>query len=195
MPTHRLASSSLLLRVCIPLLLAAALLIPGCSGMFSGASEYEQAKQVEDEFAAKIAAAGGSAVRKGGRRGGFEANGWIIDLSGDTVTDGLIDAIIAKVKEGHNDVFELNFNGSTITNEQLAKLDEGTVLRKVFVLDLSNTGITDAGIDKLENVHVLEDLRVTGTKVSREAATRLGERKVKHPQTPKPFQVPPKITL
>lgn len=179
---------------CIAAIVMLAILSAGCSGI-SSTSEYEQVKQVEASFADRIAAAGGTA-RKEGRSlviGKVEGTGWFIDLSGDTITDDLIDAIITAYQS--NPVFELNLRGSTITNEQLAKLDAGKVLQKVFILDLCDTAITDGGLDKCENVHCLQELRLTGSKATLDGAKRLGERKVKHASTPKMFRTAPKLQL
>ena len=64
-----------------------------------------------------------------------------------------------------------------------------------FILDLSNTGITDAGLDKCQNVHVLTELRLKGSKATKAGAKRLGDRKIAHKSTPKMFQQQPKTDL
>ncbi|MBL8849937.1 MAG: hypothetical protein JNG89_09640 [Planctomycetaceae bacterium] len=181
-------------RYTCPGILGIILLAAGCNGP-SAEGEYEQSKQVDQGFADQIAAAGGSAKKEGRAlvQGKYEGNGWFIDLSGDTITDELVDLIVAnRVKDP---VFELNLSGSTVTDEQLGKLDAGKVLQQVFILDLTNTGITDAGLDKCQNVHTLSELKIKGSKVTKEGADRLADRKIKHPATPGPFKQKPKVDL
>lgn len=171
----------------------ALLLLSGCSGVFSSPSEYEQAKQQEQSFADTIAAAGGTAKKEGRAKKGFQAAGWLIDLNGAQVTDELVDDIIeARKKEP---IFQLDLSKSTITDDQLAKLDAGKVLQQCFVLDLSETAVTDSGLDQLKNVHCLEQLRLKGSQATAAGAKRLGQRKVSHPETPKPFKTPPKVEI
>jgi hypothetical protein len=167
-------------------LLMLALPAAGCTGGMSGTSEYEQSVQVERSFADQIAAAGGTAKKEGRSlvQGKIEGVGWFIDLSGDTVSDDLIDSIIETRKQDM--FFLLNLSGSTITDEQLTKLDAGKVLEYVYTLDLTDTGITDAGLDTCSHLYILTDLKIRGSKITREGAERLGERKLKDPLTP-PF--------
>jgi len=170
------------------------LVISGCLGG-SSTSEFEQLQQVEQGFADEVAAAGGTAKKEGRSlvQGKFEGAGWFIDLSGDTISDDLVDTIIAA--RVSDPVFDLNLSGSTITDEQLAKFDAGKVLQQVFILNLSDTGITDAGLDKCENVHTLSEFNIRGSKITKEGAQRLGERKIKHASTPGPFKKQPKLEM
>lgn len=165
----------------------------GCSGMFSGQSEYEQVKQVEQQFSDLIAEAGGTATKEGRAMHGFQAAGWMIDLSGSTVSGELIDAIIETAQK--DPVFKLDLSKSTVTDDQLARLDSGKALQKTFVLDLSDTAITDAGLDQISNAHCIGELKLKGSRATEQAAKRLGERKVASPLTPKPLKTPPKIEI
>lgn len=169
------------------------LLLPGCSGIFSGPSEYEQAQRVEQGFSDVISAAGGAASKEGRSMHGFEDAGWFIDLSNGTITDELISAIVEAAQA--DPVFDLNLSGSNITDDQLAALDEGKALQKVFILDLSNTAISDSGLDRVTNVHCLDELKLTGANATAAGAQRLGERKVAHEQTPDPFKTQPDVEI
>ena len=188
-------SSVVYFRLCCCFLLVA--IEGGCSS-YSGKSEYEQFKEKQSSLVDPIVAAGGTAKKEGRALsavpGAMQGDGWFIDLHGATITDEVIDSII-KIRKDDGMVFDLNLNGSTITDAQLAKLAEGNVLGTVFILNLGGTGITDAGLDKIENVFCMMELILSNSKATMAGAKRLGERKVKNPQTPKVFQTPPKITL
>jgi hypothetical protein len=41
----------------------------------------------------------------------------------------------------------------------------------------------------------LKDFKIRGSKITREGAQRLGERKIKHPSTPAPFKKQPAVEL
>ncbi|MFO1091849.1 MAG: hypothetical protein U0992_00855 [Planctomycetaceae bacterium] len=176
------------------LLGALAFLLAGCSGS-SGSSEYEQFKQKEAGLADAIVAAGGTA-KKEGRSLGFgkpEGVGWFIDLHGATISEEAIESIV-NMRNKDALVFDLNLSGSTITDAQLAKLEEGKVLETVFKLDLSKTAITDAGLDQIDPVHYLMELNVKDSQATKDGTKRLGERKVKDPKTPAIFRNLPKVT-
>lgn len=166
--------------------------LSGC-GMFEGKSEYEQLQDKYRSFSDLIADYGGSAKREQGSRGGFSMTGWFIDLSGAELTENLIDSMIERAK--HDPVFDLNLSNSTITDEQLARLDEGNVLQKCFFLDLSGTAITDAGLDACSNFYVIHELNVTGTELTPEAIERLGDKQLAKEQVPKDLKTRPEVTM
>jgi hypothetical protein len=169
------------------------LLFAGCSTFFQGESEYEQVKRKEGAFAEEISKVGGSATKEGKAMHGLTAAGWLIDLSKAQITNELLDQIIAAAQT--DPVLQLKLAGSTITDEQLAKLDQGNVLQKTVVLDLSNTGITDAGLDKLSNHYIVSELKLKGSRVTSAAAKRLGDRQIANPQTPRPFKKQPRVEI
>ena len=175
----------------ILLFLSLALGVCGCG--YSGPSEYEQYKQKLQGFSDLIVAAGGTASKEGKSMHGFKMTGWLINLSGATITDEIIDQLIFIAKE--DPVFQLNFSKSKITDEQLAKLDAGKVLQKTYEMDLSETAITDAGLDRLSNIHILGELKLKGSGATAEGAKRLGERKIASPQTPAPFRTQPNLDI
>ncbi len=166
--------------------------VSGCNS-YSGPSEYDKFKQSQQSFIDQIAAAGGTASKEGKSLHGFQMTGWLIDLTNAQLTDKMIDTLIEVAKE--DPVFQLNLSKSNITNEQLAKLDAGKVLQKMVDLDLSNTAITDAGLDQLSNLHCLMDLNLKGTAATSAGAKRLGDRKISHVSTPAPFKKQPKVKI
>jgi hypothetical protein len=143
-----------------------------------------------------VAAAGGTAELKPFSmpgRPGLVQEGWSVSLSGAQITDDLIDAIHAMADKKF--VLKIDLSKSTVTDKQLAALDEHMVLRGTVMLDLSDTAITDAGIDQVEHVHALSELNLTGTRVTKEAVDRLKKRQSTSPDTPPPFRKGPKVTM
>lgn len=168
------------------------LLTAGCGG-YTGPSDYQKLKMQEQGFSGVIAAAGGTAKKEGGSMNGFQMTGWQIDLAGGEVTDEIIDAII---EVGQFDpVFLLNFSGTSITDDQLVKLDTNRILQKTIELDLSNTSITDAGLDRLSNYYCITKLNLKGSKATRAGAKRLGDRMIADPITPMPFKKQPQLEI
>lgn len=166
-------------------------LMCGCG--YTGPSEYEKFKQKEQGFISLISAAGGSAVKEGKTMHGFQMTGWLIDLSNAEITDNVITKIIDVAQD--DPVFQLNFSGSSLSDDQLADLDAGTVLQKTVDLNLSGTKITDAGLDRVSNLCCLTTLNLKGSTATAEGAKRLGARKIANPQTPPPFKKQPDLTI
>lgn len=164
----------------------------GC-GLMSGPSEYEKFKQRESTFEGLISNAGGSARKEGKSMYGFHMVGWMIDLSGATLSEKLITEMIEVAQ--NDPVFDLNLSNTSITDEQLAELDAGNVLQKTVILNLSQTPITDAGLDSLSNFYCLMSLNLKGSKATQEGARRMGEKKIANPQTPAPFKTQPKLEI
>jgi hypothetical protein len=163
----------------------------GCG--YSGPSEFRQLQQKLDSFADVIRSAGGEATKEGKSMHGYQMAGWLIDLSGATITDDLIDHIIVIGKS--DPVFQLNLSNTNITDEQLAKLDSGNVLQKMVDLDLSNTTISNSGLEQLSNFYCLTTLNLKGSKATAAAAKRLGEKQISNKNTPAPFKKQPKLTI
>lgn len=169
-----------------------AIILSGCGG-YNGPSEYDKLKQKEQGFAGIIAAAGGSAVKEGKAMHGFQMTGWSIDLANADINETLIAKIIEVAQ--NDPVFQLNFSGSNITNEQLEELDSGSVLQKTVDLNLSKTSITDAGLDTLNNLFCLTTLNLKESGATAAGAKRLGDRKIANPTTPAPFKKQPQLTI
>jgi hypothetical protein len=84
---------------------------------------------------------------------------WSVDLSGAKVSDETIERL---QKIGH--VSELNLSGSTVTDDHLAKIDEFSGV--IQTIDLSNTGITDAGVGAMKRFTTLRVLKIKDTPVT-----------------------------
>lgn len=169
-----------------------AISLAGCGG-YSGTSEFEKFEKKNQSLSDVFTAAGGSAKREGKTLHGYQMAGWMIDLSKAEITDQLLDHMITIAKD--DPVFQLNLSGSKITDDQLVKLDEGKVLQKTVDMDLSNTAITDAGLDKIANMYCITTLNLKGSKATMEGARRLGARKIANPTTPAPFKKQPEVKI
>ncbi len=76
----------------------------------------------------------------------------------------ITDQVIEKLKPLER-ISELNLSRSTITDDQLAKLNEAFLLGYTIKLNLSHTPITGAGLDALTNtLGGLTDLNLAGTR-------------------------------
>ena len=103
---------------------------------------------------------------------------WVVDLRGLNVTDDLL----RRVKDLGN-VAELDLGRSTVTDGQLGLIKELGLQVLLTRLDLSQTGVTDAGLDRLDGFIFLANLDLTGTKVTRAAADRLKQRVANDPKS------------
>lgn len=168
-------------------------LLTGCGAFSSGKSEVQKFEDHQQALNKSIVAAGGKAELKEQSMAGFTVNGWSIDLSGAKVTDALLDKIIEMAVV--HPILELNLSKTAITDSQLGKLDKGRIFIKLVNLDLSDTKITDDGLDQINFVIALTNLNLKGSKATNEGAARLGERKVKNPQTPEVIKKPPEVTI
>jgi hypothetical protein len=103
-------------------------------------------------------------------------NGYVVDLSGARLTD----ETFAKLKELQR-VTELDLSKSSITDAQMDKVNEIALV--LLRLDLSNTAVTDAGLAKLTKLNRCLNLKLAGTKVTKEAVERFKEQHAKRPNT------------
>lgn len=149
-------------------------IVPGC-GPRGGPSDFEIAQKKKDDTASAIRELGGevTAVQHPGL-----GDGWAVKLRGMQINDD----VFAQLK-GLKRVAELDLSKSTITDDQLARLNEHEVGVMIVKLDLSHTAVTDAGIDTLK-LGLLSYLKLTGTKVSDAAAHRLKKHRASDPRLP-----------
>jgi hypothetical protein len=135
------------------LLLTAA---PGCQ-RGDGLSDYERAQKPTQDAAAALRDMGGSVTMVRYPQG----DGWAVALPGAQITDGMFGHLKALRR-----VAELDLSRSTVTDDQMALLNEQDVGTLLVKLDLSHTAVTDAGLEKLTNLYVLFELNLVGTKVT-----------------------------
>jgi hypothetical protein len=155
--------------------LAAALLtICGCGMFGGGVSDFERQRQSQEGCIELLKEQGAKFEQKTYTQG----VAWAIDLSGMDITDQTLE-LLGKVGR----ITELNFTGSSISDDQLAELNDNVevtaVLRK---LDLSKTGITDAGIAAMTKYGFLADLNLTGTEVTAAAIDSFKKARTENPE-------------
>lgn len=154
-------------------------LLAGCKG--DGLSDYDRMKKGQQDAADSLRAAGAKLREVPHPQG----DSWAVGLSGLTITDELLVRL-----KGLGRITELDLSKSTITDDHMARLNEveiGSVLRK---LDLSNTAVTDAGLDNLTNLMILGDLNLSGTKVTAAGVERFRKRRQEDSRIMAMFKTP-----
>ena len=142
-------------RAALLVALATAISLPGCGG--SGESEVDRQKRVQGQAVGSLSAAGAKTTQKKYPQG----DAWAVDLSGATVSE----AVIADLKRLGR-ITELDLSKSTITDVELPALNEPSVCGLILKLNLSQTAVSDAGLEKLTNLILLQELNLKGTKVT-----------------------------
>lgn len=157
-------------------------LAAGCSPAYDGVSESDKLEMARTAGAGAAKAAGVKMTQKD-----YPPHGkaWLVDMSKMTVTDDLL----RQVKSAGY-VSELNLSGSTLTDEQLGLINEIGLADNVLKFDLSNTGITDAGFEKLTRMALLSDMNLTGTKVTRAAVDQFLNARKANPNVNAMFKKP-----
>jgi hypothetical protein len=138
-------------------ILAAVVFTPAGCGVSGGPSDYDRMVQAEQASAGTLAAAGAKTQKKSYPVG----TGWVVDMTGVTVTDDLL----RQLKQ-LGSIAELDLKKSTVTDAHLALMNELGLHVLLFKLDLSHTAVTDAGLEKLNGNVFLGELNLTGTKVT-----------------------------
>jgi hypothetical protein len=93
--------------------------------------------------------------------------GWVLNLSGKPISDDVFDRM-----QRLGNVTDLDLSKTNLTDEQMARLADPAVGGILVNLDVSNTAVTDAGLEKLTNLRFLKSLNLTGTKVTPAAVER-----------------------
>jgi hypothetical protein len=155
--------------------LAGALALTGCQKS-DGISDYERNKQAAQNLLDGIKAQGAKLEKRRYPQG----EAWVVDLTGATITDDLVTQLS---KIGF--ISEMHLGKSTVTDAHLAHMNELKILTYVLKFDLSQTAVTDAGLDSLTyTLGGLSDLNLAGTKVTQAAVDRLKQRRQADPHVP-----------
>jgi hypothetical protein len=138
--------------------LAAVVFAPAGCGANGGPSDYDRMVAARQGAADSAASQGAKYTLKKYPLG----EAYAVSLKGMTVTDDLLRQIQTMGK-----VSELDLSGSTVTDDQLGLISDTGLGAFLFKLDLSNTGVTDAGIAKLGGGGLfLAEVNLVGTKVT-----------------------------
>jgi hypothetical protein len=120
--------------------------LPGCQG--DGLSEYQREQNKQEERMSALRAQGVEVTEKNYRPHG---KGYVVNLSGAQLTDDTF----RKLKDLQR-ITELDLSKSSLADEQMDRLNEVAYL--LVKLDLSNTPVTDTGLEKLTNLNLCFNL-------------------------------------
>lgn len=149
-----------------------ALATTGGCGNSSGLSHIEQVK-LNRQIAADALQAKGATAREHRYPQG---DAWIVDLSGKTVDDEVIEHLQAL-----GQIAELDVSGSTIGDTQMQALAAMEASGTLIKLNISNTQVSDAGLLALSKLHLLFDINVKGSKVTAGGIEQYRTQRPKHP--------------
>lgn len=153
--------------VLLTLLLLAALL--GCEK--HGLSDYEREQKKKEEVLSSLREQGGTVTTKSYPRHG---TGYVVDLKGAHLNDRTF-----QILKDLQRVTELDLSKSSITDEQMDQLNQ--VAFVLLKLNLSDTKVTDAGLDKLTNLKMCFDLDLAGTQVTPAGVERFKQQHARRP--------------
>jgi hypothetical protein len=129
--------------------------MPGGGRGQTGPSDYQLSVEAAKDAADALSSQGGRVKEMHYPQG----NAWAVNLSGLTLTNKLLEDVQALGK-----ITELDLSKSTVTDDQLDFMSKLGLTAMLLKLDLSNTGVSDAGLEKLENMMLLTQLNLVGTK-------------------------------
>lgn len=138
------------------------LAIVGCGPNSGSAPSLQDLREIHTNAVKAIESKQGTVEEKKYAPG----NGYAVSLKNAEIDDDDI-AVLHAI----NGLAELDLSGSTITDEQLAALvapdaDGGCPVPVLFKLDLSGTPITDNGLRELQALRWLAELNVKGSQVT-----------------------------
>ena len=162
-------------------LLAGSVSLSGCGFGSSGPSNYEKMVNAQENAQATLIERGGNVAKKQYPPG----EAYQVDLSGMQIDDELLTALTAVPK-----IAELNFSGSTITDEQFASIATRDKLGYLYVLNVSDTAISDKGLMEASELGVLANINAKGSKI-----TPAGVNKFRKAQPQLPFGLKLKVEL
>jgi hypothetical protein len=161
------------IRRAVILCAALAVIVPACSKPYDGVSDADREMQAKQAATEAAKSSGLKMTEKTYPQG----KGWVVGMKGMTVTE---DHFKQLKDAGH--VAELDLSKSTITDELLGRMRELGAAATLYKLDLSDTAVTDAGLQKLEGLPFLIVLNVRGTKVTQAGADRYKASRKGNPQ-------------
>ena len=137
--------------------------IPTGSHGQSGPSDFDLAQQARQKAVDLLSTKGARVTEKTYPIG----KAYAVNLSGQTITPDLLDQLKAL---GH--VSELDLSKSTVTDDHLGKMSQLGLTNTMAVLDLSNTGVSDEGLNRLENMIFLLRMNLAGSKCTKAGADK-----------------------
>jgi Leucine Rich repeat len=160
------------------------LFLAGC-GKKNSVGDYDRMMQGRENAADALRSQGAKVEQKQYPLG----QAWVVDLRGQTIDEDLLRQVKAL-----GVVAELDLSKSTVTDDHLGLLTELGIPTMLVKFDLSSTGITDAGLDRLKYLAVLKELNLAGTKVTPAGVDRFKQKRQSDPSV-RPFAKNPTIRL
>jgi hypothetical protein len=145
---------------------------PGGSHGQAGDSDFAKTRKAQTETMDALSSQGGRVKEKTYPIG----KAFIVDLSGMTISDKLLNQV-----KSLGNISELNLSKSTVTDEDLDKMAKLGLLTLVNKFDLSNTAVTDAGLEKCQNMIFLGQMNLVGTKCTAAGVTRFKRAREQQP--------------
>ncbi len=145
--------------------------LSGCKG--DGLTDYEREQKKKEENVNSLHNQGAKISEK---RYPPHGTGYVVDLSGAQLSD----SIFQKLKDLKR-VAELDLSKSSLTDDQMGQLNDVAYL--LVKLDLRNTAVTDAGLEKLTNLNVCFNLYLAGTKVTQAGVENFKKQRLARPST------------
>jgi hypothetical protein len=153
--------------------LGAAMFAPAGCGRGGGPSDADRLEEAKKTAADSAAAKGAKFTLKHYAVG----DAYSVDLTGMAITDDLLRQVHHTGK-----VSELLMSRSTVTDDHLGLMHELGLDAFVVKLDLSHTGITDAGLEKMGGGGlVLSEVNLIGTKVTSAGVEAFKKRRQANP--------------
>jgi hypothetical protein len=152
-------------------LLAGLLALAGC-GKRDGLSDYERKQQSIQKSSDDLATLGAKIETRSYPQGQAKA----VTLTGVEVNE----SVMRQIKSLGN-ISELNLSKTSFNDSLVPLVNELDLFALCLKLDLSHTGLTDEGFQKLQNLRLLGQMNLTGTKVTREAVQTFKQKRLNDP--------------
>jgi len=136
--------------------------LSGC-GPKDGLSDYDRKMQGIQDTVEALKSQGAKLEKRHYQLG----EAWVVDLNGMEITDDLL-----KKVRGLGHIAELNLSKSTFGDDHMDLFQSLTLGGVAVKLDFSQTALSDAGFEKLDSPRFLQELNLTGTKVTAAAVER-----------------------
>lgn len=150
---------------CVRLLACAVLfsnlLIAGCG---DGLSEYQRDQLKMQGGQDRLTAQGAKVEMKRYPQG----DAWVVDLSGQTLTSETF-ADLATLRR----VVELDLSGTNFHDDFIPLINDTMVRDFLLKLNLSDTAVTDRGLEGFTNTYLLNNLNVSNTQVTKDGVSSL----------------------
>ena len=170
-PTRRAARAAAALTL---------LALPACSrkGELSDYMRAQQAQQVTIDALTERGA-------KFSQQRFPQGTAWAVDLSGQTVSGETLNQL-----KTLRFISELNLSKCQFADLDVGRLAEPGIGSVLLKLDLSQTAVTDADMEKLDGLGMLSQLNLAGTKVTPAAVERFRQRRKDNPKVLPQFKNP-----